>query len=63
MRIIKPGREPKKEIEMTCERCGCEFAYEREDVQYDPFDSNGEYYYVNCPHCDKIIEVEPLSGY
>lgn len=63
MRIIKPGREPKKEIELTCERCGCVFAYEREDVEFDPFVSNGEYYYVECPCCGKTIEAEDWSEF
>lgn len=63
MRIIKQGREPKKEIELTCKRCGCEFAYSKEDVKFDPYDHNGEYCYVECPFCGKIIEAEYWSEF
>lgn len=67
MRIIKPGREPKKEVERTCERCGCVFMYERKDITFDCYDDDGGCIVaecaVNCPTCGKIIEVEPWSGY
>lgn len=59
MRIIKPGREPKQEIEQTCERCGCVFAYGREDAKCVVRVGA----YVICPHCDQTIRVEPWNGY
>lgn len=62
MRIIKPGREPKKEIEKTCERCGCVFAYGKEDIKFITID-DGVFIWVRCPHCKNEIEVEPWSGY
>lgn len=63
MRIIKPGREPKKEIELTCERCGCVFAYGKEDVKSTTVEYNYIYYFVVCPTCGERIEVEPWSEY
>lgn len=63
MRIIKPGREPKKEIELTCERCGCVFAYGKEDVRPTGDPSVKVKDCVICPHCGELIYVEPFSGY
>lgn len=60
MRIIKPGREPKKEIELTCERCGCVFAYERKDISESQIERNS---WVYCPCCKKPIDVKPWSEY
>lgn len=60
MRIIKPGREPKKEIEQTCERCGCVFVYGKEDVNCSQLEDNS---WVYCPCCKQAIEVERWSGY
>lgn len=62
MRIIKRGREPKKEIEQTCERCGCVFAYTKDDTICP-----SQYYaapiWVVCPCCHHCITVEPWNGY
>lgn len=62
MRIIKRGREPKKEIEQTCERCGCKFAYTKDDTkcasQY-----NETHIWVVCPCCQHYITVKPWSRY
>lgn len=60
MRIIKGGRKPPKEIEMECDRCGCVFAYEKEDVQYDQYEDDR---YVLCPNCHKAFDVEPFPDY
>lgn len=58
MRIIKPGREPKKEIEQTCERCGCKFAYTKDDTICISL-----YFatpiWVVCPCCEMPIMVKP----
>ncbi len=62
MRIIKEGKKPPKEIEIECNRCGCVFAYEREDVQCARQYNETEYYVV-CPTCKKLIPVEPFSNY
>lgn len=63
MRIIKEGREPKKEIEQTCERCGCVFAYSKEDIERECPNVVGMFIHVVCPHCGAQIEVEPWNGY
>lgn len=60
MRIIKEGKKPKTEIETTCERCGCVFAYESKDVRYDQRETAS---WVKCPQCGKVIVVEPFSRY
>lgn len=62
MRIITPGRKPKKEIEQMCERCGCVFAYNKEDVKVD-HQYNESYYWVKCPCCDKTIVVKCFDEY
>ena len=60
MRVIKEGKKPTKEIEMTCDRCGCVFAYERGDVNYSQRDVES---WVHCPTCKKAINVEPFPNY
>ena len=58
MRIIKPGREPKKEVEQTCERCGCVFTYTKQDVNYAVLCGKIDAW-VFCPCCETHIMVEP----
>ena len=57
VRIIKPGT---RQI-AVCDDCGCEFSYEKEDVQFrgcDPLRPNWHQYFVICPQChkEKILE-------
>ena len=54
MRVIKEGKLPPKEKEMTCQECGCVFMYERSDVHSD----QGEGGLVVCPTCNKFIYVD-----
>ena len=54
MRVIKEGKLPPKEKEMTCPECGCVFMYERSDVHSD----QGEGGWVVCPTCKKYIAVD-----
>ena len=58
MRVIKEG---KKEKEITCQYCGSELAYSFEDIitSYieNPYIFN-TVYYVECPICNKDLEVE-----
>lgn len=63
MRIIKPGRELKKEIEQTCERCGCVFAYGEKDIVKIQDGFGVMFRGVICPCCDKTIIVKPWSVY
>ena len=57
VKIIKYGKKMRK----VCPRCGCEFEFEREDVQWgnqrDPDN------YVKCPCCGKYIEISEVFGY
>ena len=57
MRIIKEGRKPPTEIEKTCPRCGCVFAYERGDIA-----SWGDRAAVRCPTCGLTIFVNKIPG-
>lgn len=51
MRIIKEGRKPKYEWTTTCKRCGCIFAYDKNDKQTDNYYSE----HIVCPTCGEII--------
>ncbi len=62
MRVIKEGRKPLKEVEQKCARCGCEFAYERDDVE-NVEQYNESHYYVICPTCKNHIYVDPFPKY
>lgn len=54
MRIIKEGKLPPKEKEMTCPECGCVFKYERADVHSDQHEGC----WVVCPTCKNYIDVD-----
>lgn len=62
MRIIKEGKKPTKEIEMTCDQCGCVFSYERGDVQ-SVVQYGDTHYWVDCPTCGNRIFVKPYPKY
>jgi hypothetical protein len=65
MRIIKHG--DKYELgEITCDRCGCTFAYTASDIRHevvadfsDPnFDKDWiEQTVINCPECKKRLKI------
>lgn len=52
IKILKPGT---RQI-VTCEKCGCEFSYEQDDVEMKCKLGN-ERYYVSCPMCAERILV------
>lgn len=61
IKIIKPGTR-KNEV---CERCGCEFSYEAEDIQSEtvsPLEWGESVFkhprYVECPQCNNKIYLE-----
>ena len=60
MRVIKEGKKPTKEIEKTCDQCGCVFAYERDDVHYI---DQREGCFVYCPTCKKALSVNYFPNY
>lgn len=60
MRVIKEGRKPVKEIEKTCDQCGCVFAYERGDVHCI---DQREGCFVYCPTCEKALSVGYFPNY
>lgn len=57
MRIIKEGNIIKKELQIQCKQCGCEFAFEQEDIKIDNRDGN----YVVCPYCGKFINTDKFN--
>ena len=51
IKVIKHGQT---EFTMNCSRCGCEFTYEHEDIQYEALKGLANYAtskYVDCPDC------------
>lgn len=52
MRIIKEGRQPATEWQMECKRCGCIFAFDNKDVQWDQRENDE---WVHCPTCNQAI--------
>ena len=60
MRIIKEGKKPKTEWEITCSKCGCVFVYDSKDVWYDQRE-NSEW--VHCPTCHNTFDVKDRENY
>lgn len=64
MRIIKEGKikELPKEVEKTCDECGCVFAYEEDDLRQGMtlWPNCRDIVFVRCPFCGKSIEVENI---
>lgn len=54
MRIIEENE--KKEIIHICDKCGCKFAYTKEDTYSNPFGI-----VVECPSCHKEITIEKFK--
>ena len=55
MRIIKEGKKPATEWQITCERCGCVFAFNGADISYIQREDSE---WVNCPSCHVAIDVK-----
>ena len=52
IKIIKEGTRK----QATCDRCGCVFSYEAEDIQTFEYTKHGYKKYLTCPQCkDEII--------
>jgi len=49
--IKKPGMH-----EYNC-GCGCTFTFENEDVKYEYFSDDTEYFTINCPYCKRVLGV------
>ena len=50
--VIKHGET---KFKLTCPVCGCEFEYEREDLQEGEGLYSGEFY-IKCPDCGKVVK-------
>ena len=61
IKILKPGHGDFKEA--FCKYCGCEFAYQRWDIEVFSF-SDGEYYFleVECPTCYKKVRLGKIAA-
>ena len=35
--------------------CGCTFTFENEDVKYEYFSDDTEYFTINCPYCKRVL--------
>ena len=50
-----------KPMQCYCERCGCNFTYEKEDIYKRYFGGflfhEGYVDYIKCPRCGKEIEI------
>ena len=56
IKIIKPGRDLNEIIYVTtCSVCGCEFKFDSAEIKKCN-DNVVEFKYVNCPHCNTIIQ-------
>ena len=47
--LKKPGQH-----EYNC-GCGCTFTFENEDVKYEYFSDDTEYFTINCPYCKRVL--------
>lgn len=63
MKVLKHGNcfKPKTPKSVTCEKCGCEFQYDEEDVEHfenriNAYESD-DYYEVECPECGHYTSV------
>lgn len=63
MKVLKHGSnfKPKTPKSITCEKCECEFQYQKNDVGHfenriNAYESD-DYYYVACPECGHYISV------
>ena len=59
MRIIKEGKKPIKEWQVTCKDCGCIFVFDNRDVKSDQREGD----LVVCPTCKKCITVTHRNYY
>ncbi len=47
--LKKPGMH-----EYNC-GCGCTFTFENEDVKYEYFSDDTEYFTISCPYCKRVL--------
>ena len=64
IKVIKPGKRFRTFYQATCKRCGCEFEFDKEDIQRE-YDGPILDSYVLCPNnsCGyAITRWEELKG-
>lgn len=55
IKIINPGTPPrKKEYFQTCDKCGCEFSFAKEDVKHHERNESS----IECPTCKKYLDPD-----
>ena len=67
IRILKEGDklfEKEDRYLIKCEKCGCEFAFDKNDV-YEMYDCEEHYYkyFIRCPWCDYQHEKKSSDLY
>ena len=62
--MIKILKEGKIKHNKTCDKCGCEFEFEAEDVtKRTAWDDHGghypvaDFYEINCPWCNRTLSL------
>lgn len=67
MRIIKHGNTYELG-QLTCPKCGCEFAYNKTDIQVEEWTDYNSYYHdrydeqvVHCPECRERMTLQGKS--
>lgn len=60
MKILKPGRTFSPAWQMTCNHCGCEFAFNESDI-----DSDREGSHIICPNtsCGRFLAPNKTAPY
>lgn len=43
-------------FETTCDQCGAELRYRHAEIRR--FEDYGSFFYVVCPHCKNMVEVD-----
>ena len=63
MEILKHGKNKINNIVGNCNKCYCQFLYNKNDIQdeedrINAYESEHLYYYVVCPECGNHIKIK-----
>lgn len=56
MEIIKHGNNYNKKRKLICDKCGCEFVCNNDDI-FSVIQFETIYYFVDCPECSHRIRI------
>lgn len=52
IRVIKPGRlDSEREHTTACDKCHCEFSFQRKDAKFHSDQRDGDAITIKCPEC------------